>query len=94
MHEYDDFYHEPSEFEMQIEEFKQSLIASVKEEYVDKMDSLIKENNQLQEAKRNLKSIEQDYEKRKCELAMEKEEIHRQVRRERLSELTKDLQVS
>ena len=49
--DYDDFYGEPSEFEMQISEFKDSLKQSVSHEWIDKMNALEKENAELQEVK-------------------------------------------
>lgn len=43
----DDFYSEPSEFNEQVDEFKKSLRASVKEEILAEMDRLRKENEKL-----------------------------------------------
>lgn len=38
MYEYDDFYDEPSEFEQQVDEFKQSLMNAVKDEFKTEME--------------------------------------------------------
>lgn len=46
---YDDFFEEPSEFEIQIEEFKQALVKEVKAEYKERMAKLEKENAELRE---------------------------------------------
>jgi len=89
----DDFYGEPSEFEQQIDEFKQSLINCVKENYIKEMDSLKKENAELQEIKKNLRDIKNEYASKTRELENEKSKIMQTVRRERLSELMKDFQV-
>lgn len=40
---YDEFYDEPSEFEIQIEEWKDTLRESVKKEYKEEMERLRKE---------------------------------------------------
>ena len=45
----DDFYNEPSEFDMLVGEFKESLMKSVKESYVKEMEQLKKENEELKE---------------------------------------------
>ena len=89
----DDFYHEPSEFEMQIEEFKSSLLDSVKNEYKQRMENLQKENAELQAVKKDFESIKHDYDNKKRALEYERDNLKREVRRERLSELTKDLKV-
>lgn len=89
----EDFYNEPSEFEMQIEEFKQALLNSVSEDYKLRMEKLVEENNQLQQVKKNFENIKRDFENKKRSLEIERENLKREVRRERLSELTKDLQV-
>lgn len=92
-YEYEDFYHEPSEFEMQIDEFKDSLLSSVKEEYVAKMDRLIKENAELQIVKKDFEKIKSDYEQKERKLNYERQDLESKVRRERLSNLIKDLEV-
>ena len=61
---YDDFYNEPSEFEEQIEEFKQSLMDSVKEEFTDEMELLRKENKRLQDIKFRMREIEAEHQKK------------------------------
>ena len=94
--DYDDFYGEPSEFEMQISEFKDSLKQSVSHEWIDKMNALEKENAELQEVKRNFEAIKSDYEKKKRECEWEKERVIKnaeyEARRARLRDLMKDVQ--
>lgn len=89
----DEFYYEPSEFDIQVDEFKQSLMKSVKEEFVAEMEALRKENNELQEVKANFEEIKQSFEAEKRELAYEYEQLKSNVRRERLSQLMKDFEV-
>lgn len=94
MNYYDEeFYHEPSEFEMMVDEFKGKLMNAVKEDYINEMDRLRKENEELQDVKKNFEQIKNDYEKKKREVTAEYETKKSQVRRERLSELMKDCEV-
>lgn len=92
-YEYEDFYGVPSEFEQQIDEFKNSLLSVVKEEYINDMNRLKKENEELQEVKRNFANIKREYDKKTRELETEKRNCMSIVRKERLSELMKDFEV-
>ena len=69
---WDDFYREPSEFDEQVEEFKESLRASVKEEFTQEMERLRKENESLREIRNNwnakVRELEKDYDSKNCEL--------------------------
>ena len=87
---YDEFYGECSEYDQMISEFKQSLMDAVKEEYVDKMNKLEKENAELQDVKKNLEQIKQEHQSKLRELEMEKHNCIQQARRERLSALIGD----
>ena len=49
--EYDDFYENYSEFDMQIDEFKSSLMKSVKQEFLDRMAKLEAQNLELEDIK-------------------------------------------
>src|SRR5690625_3263152 len=89
----EDFYYEPSEFDLKVDEFKESLMKSVKEDFITELEELKKENESLQEVKKNFESIKQDYENKKRQLNFEKNDLERKVRNARLSELTKDRQV-
>lgn len=88
-----DFYNEPSEFDMQVDEFKQSLLESVKDEYKSEMELLRKENADLQEVKRNYEQIKQEYKNKIVELEQQKSNLRYEVRRERLKDLMKDFEV-
>lgn len=89
----DEFYHESRELDLQVEEFKKSLMESVKEEFIAELERLKNENNQLTEVKNNFALIKQEYKNKERQLEVERRELKRKVRNERLSELTKDFQI-
>lgn len=68
----EDFYDEPSEFEDQVEDFKESLSKSIKNEFLEEMERLKKENKNLQGIRDHFEQIKKDYEqkKRECDRAM------------------------
>jgi len=78
---YDDYYDEPSEFEQQIDEFKDSLVAVVKEEHKAEIQRLREENarlsaieNEMKEAIKQNESGLADIERRKNNLKSEVED--------------------
>jgi len=83
----EEFYNEPSEFEMQIDEFKQALIESVKKEYVDEMDRLRKENAELQDFKENKKAIENEHRQALHKMETEKAQFEKSLKNKRLTDL-------
>jgi hypothetical protein len=91
--EYEDFYDNYTEFDVQIDEFKKSLLTSVKKEFLDEMNALKKENEELQEVKRNWEKIQQEYQWKQLELEGEKSRAKTETRKERLSELFQDKQL-
>jgi hypothetical protein len=94
MFDYDEeFYHEPSEFDEKVEEFKETLMDSVKVEFKEEMDRLRKENDELQETKKKMKEIERDYENKKRDLQYERQNLETKIRKEKLSSLMKDFEV-
>ncbi|MCY9755329.1 hypothetical protein M5X00_13865 [Paenibacillus alvei] len=90
----EDFYAEPSEFDQQVETFKESLLKSVKEEYKAEMDRLRKENAELQAVKRDFESIKSQYQQKERKLEHAKNNMLREVRNERLSTLMEDFKVA
>ena len=90
----DEFYREPSEFEMQIEELKNSLLDAVKSEYVEEMERLRKENAELQKVKKDWENIQSEFSAKHRQLENEKRQLESKVRRERLGELMKELNVT
>ena len=97
MNYYEDFY-EPSEYDEMVEEFKNTLRESVKQEWKDRMAKLEAENKELQEVKKNFKAIKDDYENAKSNCEAEKNRALVNAKREaykaRLSELLGDTQVN
>jgi len=89
----EEFYGEPSEFDMQIDDFKKALLSSVKTEFIDKMTRLEKENFELQDVKNNLKQIKADYDNKARELEVKKQNAKHEAKKMRLSELMKDYQI-
>lgn len=89
----EDFYDEPSEFDIAVEGFKAQLMKSVKGEFLKEMERLKNENEELQDVRNNFDQVQRDFEKKKRELEWEYQELKSKVRRERLSELMKDFEV-
>ena len=65
--DFDDYY-EPSEFEQQVEEFKDSLRHSVKQETQELIERLRKENEELRSVRDNWEEVKRSYEKKQREL--------------------------
>ena len=80
-------YFEPSEFDEKIEEFKEELRNSVKQEIKDEIEKLRKENKELHDIKKNFESIQRDFEikKSECDRAMRNAEV--KAKQARLKEL-------
>ena len=91
--EYYDFYDETTEFDQQIDEFKKSLMFGVKQEFLDRLNNLEKENQELKEIKNNWISLVQEYENKKYMLEQEKLNAKTEARNQRLSELLKDNEI-
>ncbi|MCM3704049.1 hypothetical protein [Paenibacillus macerans] len=87
MYEYDDFYDEPSEFEQQVDEFKQSLLNAVKDEFKTEMERLRKENAELQEIKNRKNEIEAEHTRALYQFESEKLQFENKMKRMRLAEL-------
>lgn len=89
----EDFYNEPSEFEEKVDELKETLALSIKDEWIYKMKRLTDENHELQEVKKNFEKIKYDYKQKEMALEHERQDLERKIRKERLSELLKDNQI-
>lgn len=89
----DEFYNEPSEFDIQMDAFKETLLNAVKDEYKAEMERLRKENSELQEVKQNFDQIKREYNQKTVELDMAKRNLKNEVRRERLLDLMGDFKV-
>lgn len=86
----EDFYCEPSEFEQQVDEFKQALMNSVRDDHKAEMERLRKENAELQPIKKRMKEIEMERNHEKRELERVKREAVNEAKKMRLTELLKD----
>lgn len=89
----EDFYSEPSEFDMQIEEFKESLSKSVKKEYLEEMEKLRKENQALWEVKKNFEQIKREYENKKHKLEIAVRDAENKAKRMRAEEIMENYKV-
>ena len=87
MFDYDDFYYEPSEYDMLVDDFKKALMKSVKEEFLQEMNRLQKENEELKEIKDNWEKLEKEYKQKERDLNWKFEQERKQIARKRLSEL-------
>lgn len=76
-YDYDDYFREPSEFEMQVEEFKDSLRNAVKDEIKDKIESLEKELAELKEFKEDRYKLIREYESKILEVQREANDVKR-----------------
>lgn len=87
---FDDFYDDSPENEALIEEFKDSLLKSVKEEFLNEMDRLRKENAELKEFK--IKKAQYDFqlEELKHSKKLEIEQIKKEAEKKRLMNVLKD----
>lgn len=83
----DDFYSEPSEFEAQVDEFKQSLIKAVKTEYQEEMERLRKENKELNIFKKRKEEMEREHQEKLRKVELDKKQFERDLKYKRLSEL-------
>ena len=89
----DDFYQEPSEFEEQIAALKESLMNAIKDEHKAEIARLQQENEELQKVKRDWNNLQSEYAGKVRALSYEKDNLKRQVRNERLTELMQDFNI-
>jgi len=72
---YDDFYDDTRVLDAFIDEFKNEVMEGVKEEYIKKMERLLRENKELQEVKREFDKIKQGYRERQRQLGVKEKVI-------------------
>ena len=85
-----DFY-EPSEFDMLVDEWKEKLRDSVKEEYKAEMAKLRQENETLQDIKKNWDKKVRELQTEKEEVIRTKDRIEREIKNQYFSEILKDV---
>ena len=86
----DDFYYEPSEFDQQVEEFKASLMKSVKEEFLQRMATLEKENAALRKFRDEKETFIRDCEARVAKAQREARMVEEKWKTARLHQLLGD----
>lgn len=86
---YDDFY-EPSDYDIMIEELKEKLRESVKQEYVDEMNRLKDEVGRLSDIKKNWNEKCKELDDAKRDAERTKREALSQAKKMRLGELLND----
>lgn len=90
MFEYD-YFEEYSEFDAQIEEFKESLRNQVKEEIKSKIDRLEKRNKELEEKQKNLATLEKEYKDKIRKLERDKEQVLYEAKKEYFTSTLQEL---
>ena len=86
-YDYDDCFYEPSEFDEKVEEFKDYLRQSVKEEVQQKIERLEKENAELRGVRDNWDKVKRGYEAKQIELERKIADCEYDVKRKRLEGL-------
>jgi uncharacterized protein YdcH (DUF465 family) len=81
------FYDDLTPFEQEMDELRETLLASVKKEFTDEMARLRQENAELQSIRRDFDKIKRDYAQKERELAGERNRAMENARRERLDQL-------
>lgn len=89
--EEDYFDEEYDYFDSRVADLKEELKKELKQEIKDKIEKLEKENEELQEIKRNWKEIKNDYERKIAQVETEKEEILKNAKQEIYNATLKDL---
>lgn len=86
---WDEDWYEPSEFDIMMTEFKETIKSNAKQEIKDEIAGLKNELATLKEVKENWKKIEQENSRLKLEVQRIKEEAERNANKAKLSELLK-----
>lgn len=79
---HEDFFNEPSESDLAIEELKAHLRNEVKEEILNKLNSLKEENEMLLDIKNNWDKLKREYEDKISELERERKKALKDARNE------------
>lgn len=86
---YDDFYNEgPSDYELFMNDLKETLKKSIKDEFIKEMDRLRAENKKLQDIKENFEQIKLNYVHKEQELKAKEQDMERSLARKKITELT------
>jgi len=86
-YDYDESFYEPSEFDKKVDELKEELRKSVKQNIIDEIESLKKENAELQEFKHRKIEIENEHKKFKNDMECKIKESIQKIRSEKIADL-------
>lgn len=85
---YEDFYNEgPSDYELFMNDLKETLKKSIKDEFIKEMDKLRAENKKLQNVKENFEKIKLDYAHKEQELKAREQDMEKNLARKKIMEL-------
>lgn len=85
---YEDFYNEgPSDYELFMNDLKETLKKSIKDEFIKEMDKLKAENKKLQDVKENFEKIKLDYAHKEQELKAREQDMEKNLARKKIMEL-------
>lgn len=84
-------YYEPSEFDILMDGFKDSIRENVKQEIKDKIERLEKENAELRDVKEKWEDVKRYHEEAICELKREKERVRKELESEKINKLLESL---
>lgn len=87
---WDEDWYEPSEFDIMMDEFKESIKSNARQEIKDEIAGLKNELATLKEVKENWKKIEQENSRLKLEVQRIKEDAERNANKAKLDDLLKD----
>ena len=81
---YEDFYNEgPSDYELFMNDLKETLKKSIKDEFIKEMDKLRAENKKLQDVKENFEQIKLDYVHKEQELKAKEQDMEKNLARKK-----------
>ncbi len=89
--DYWDNYYEPSEFDVMMSEFKQTIIDNTRQEIKDHIRKLEEENAELQEVKKNWSQIKKEHDSAMRELRYKTENAEREAKRQRAADILKSI---
>ena len=86
-------YYEPTEFDITMMEFKQSIIENVRQDIKDKIQSLEKENAELSEVKKNWEKLQKEHDDALRELRIRTENAERDAKKARARDILESISV-
>ena len=85
---YEDFFNEgPSDYELFMNDLKETLKKSIKDEFIKEMDKLRAENKKLQNVKENFEQIKLNYAHKEQELKAREQDMEKNLARKKIMEL-------